>query len=475
MTDRRFASLPALAAGDLLPAMGTPPPGPRSRDLARRLAAAEAPGVNTLYRGEPSILWQEALGANVLDADGNRYLDLTSGFGVAAVGHRHPQVVAAIHQQADRLLHALGDVHGHPLRVELAERLAALVPVGDVGEAVGIYPAVSGSDAVEIAVKTALLVTGRSAVVAFAPSYHGLTTGALALTSRPAFRQPFAAHLHPHLRRLPYGSGGDELERALAGDGAAGDTDAEGSGPAGCVVVEPVVGREGVIFPPPGWLAALAAACRRHGALLIADEVFTGFGRTGRWFACQHPAVAGDGGGAEDAAAAGAEAEDDAGIRPDLLVCGKALGGGLPIAAVVGSRRLLDAWESDGEARHTATFIANPLACAAALAVLDALHDEALPQRSAALETRVGDRLAGWPARFPQVVEVRGRGLLWGIELDDRGAAGRLVAAALARGLLLLAGGAEGRVAQVVPPLTITEAQLDSALDLLEGALAESA
>lgn len=437
---------PRLTSGDLPPDVKLPPPGPASRRLARRLAAAEAPGVNTLYRGEPAILWAEALGANVLDVDGNRYVDLTSGFGVAAVGHRHPRVVAAVHRQADRLLHALGDVHGHPARVELAERLAALTPAGERGEDLSVYPAVSGSDAVEVAVKTALLATGRSAVVAFEPSYHGLTAGALALTSRPAFREPFAAHLHPHLRRLPYGAGGGALEQAVAGPG-----DGDGAaGAAACVVVEPVVGREGVVFPPAGWLRRLAEACRRHGALLVADEIFTGFGRTGRLFASQP-------------------------VRPDLVVCGKALGGGLPVAAVVAPRRLMAAWESGGEALHTATFIANPPACAAALAVLDVVEEEDLPARAARLGARVAPRLARWPQRFAGVTAVRGEGLLWGVELADSATAGRLVAEALGRGLLMLAGGPEGRVAQVVPPLTIAEGQLEAALELLEEAAVAAA
>jgi 4-aminobutyrate aminotransferase-like enzyme len=428
------------APGDLLPEIVVPPPGPRCRELSRRLAAAEAPGVNTLSGppgGEaPSLVWREAWGSNVVDADGNRYLDLTAGFGVAAAGHRHPRVVAAVRRQAEVLLHALGDVHAHPLRAELAERLAALAPVGEPGEPAAVHPAISGAEAVEVAVKTALLATGRRRVLAFAPSYHGLTAGALALTSRPAFRDPFAAHLHPHVERLPYGVPATELEAAL------------GAGDVACAVVEPIVGREGVLLPPDGWLPALAAACRRHGALLVADEVFTGFGRTGAWFAVDHEAV-----------------------RPDLLVCGKALGGGLPIAAVLGPRRLLEVWRTDGEARHTATFIANPLACAAALAVLDVLEEEGLPRRAARLAPAVAARLGTWPERFHQVHEVRGRGLLWGIELRDQPAAKHLVTDAMSRGVLLLAGGPEGRVAQIVPPLVISQEQLEVALDLLERSL----
>ena len=437
------ADAPLLERGDLPPEIRVAPPGPAARRFSERLAAAEAPGVNTLAGDEPSLLWEEACGANVLDVDGNRYVDLTSGFGVAAVGHRHPRVVAAVRRQVGRLLHALGDVHAHPARVELAERLAARVPVAEQRGGVAVHPAISGADAVEVAVKTALLATGRTAVVAFAPAYHGTTLGALALTSRDEFRRPFAAHLHPRVRRLPFGAGEAEIDSAFA-DGAV-----------ACAVVEPIVGREGVIVPPPGWLAALAAACRRHGTLLVADEVFTGCGRTGRWFAVEHEAVRPQ-------------------QLPDLVVVGKALGGGLPIAAVVGRRALLDAWASGGEALHTATFVANPLACVAALAVLDVLAEENLPERAAVLGAALGGRLAGWPVRFAVVEQVRGRGLLWGVELATRDAAHRFVAASRRRGVLLLAGGPEGRVAQIVPPLTIAEPQLEGAVGLLEEALGEA-
>ncbi|HUO85909.1 MAG TPA: aspartate aminotransferase family protein [Thermoanaerobaculia bacterium] len=426
----------AAGAGDLPPAIVTPPPGPGSRRLSERIAAAEAPGINTLTGERPSLFWEQAIGANVVDVDGNRFVDLTSGFGVAAVGHRHPRVVAAIAEQADRLLHGLGDVHPHLPRLELAERLALRAPVAAGAQGARVHFGISGAEAVEIAVKTALLVTGRPVVVAFEPAYHGLTAGALALSSRPAFRRPFAPHLHPYVARLPFAGDPAAVEARLAvGDVAA-------------VVVEPVVGREGVLLPPAGWLPAVAETCRRHGSLLVADEVFTGFGRTGRWFAVEHEAV-----------------------RPDLLVLGKALGGGLPIAAVVGSAETMAAWAVEGEALHTATFVANPLACAGALAVLDVLAEERLVERAARLGDRLADRLAVWPGRFPAVRDVRGRGLLQGIELASRAAAARFVSAAAARGVLLLAGGPAGRVVQIVPPLTVAEEQLAAALDLLEESL----
>ena len=421
-----------MSFGDELPRIVVPPPGPRSRELSADLRELEAPGVNTIPAGEPlqpSILWEEAQGSNVRDVDGNIYIDLTAGFGVAGVGHRHPRVVEAVRQQADRLLHALGDVHAHPLRVELARRLVALAPVDDAQ----VFFAISGAEAVEIALKTALAATRRPGILAFEPSYHGMTLGALAVTSRPEFRDPFAAHLHTHVRRLSFGTDLARVDEALAG------------GEVGAVIVEPIVGREGVLIPPAGWLSGLADLCRRHGVLLIADEIFTGFGRTGRLFAVDHE-----------------------GVRPDILCCGKALGGGLPIAAVIARRDLFHCWETPGEARHTATFIANPLACAAALAVLEILQKGDLPARAARLGEDLGRRLAAWPQRFPSVEEVCGRGLLWGIQFRNAKAAKTWMLDAWSRGILLLAGGPEGRVAQIVPPLTIREELLEGAVGILE-------
>ncbi len=432
-----------LGRGDRLPRMVTPPPGPEARRLAELLDRYEAPGVNTLpaaftadgsagskreASATPAILWREARGANVVDVDGNRYIDLTAGFGVAAVGHRHPRVVAAARRQAGVLLHALGDVHAHPLRIEVARRLGEWAPVDDPR----VYFAVSGADAVEIALKTAALATGKSGVLCFDPGYHGLTLGALSVTSRPIFRQPFEDRLAPRtVHRLAYGCPATTIEQAL------------GSGAIGAAIVEPVVGREGVLLPPRGWLTDLAALCRRHGVLFIADEVFTGFGRTGQRFAVDHE-----------------------GVRPDLLCCGKALAGGLPLAATIGRAEVMEGWRTDGEALHTATHLANPVACACACAVLDLLEDGELARRARALGALLARRLARFN-EFSVVSEVRGRGLLWGIEVDHRDTAYAWTGAALQQGLLVLAGGPNATVLQLCPPLTITHRQLLAALDVL--------
>lgn len=418
---------PALRSGDLLPRLVAPRATRTTIRLHRDAARFETRGLAP----PPGLLWAAARGANVLDVDGNRYLDFTSGFGAAAVGHRHPRVVAAIRRQAGRLIHGLGDAQGHPGRVALAAALAARAPVAEPRVAF----AISGADAVELALKTALLATGRSVVVAFTPAYHGLTLGALNLASRRHFRRDFAAHLHRRTRRLPYGCDTASLTAALAG------------GDVAAVVVEPLVGREGVVLPPPGWLAALAATCREHGALLVADEILTGCGRTGAWFAVEHD-----------------------GVVPDLLCCGKALAGGMPLAAVVGRGAAMAAWDAPGEARHTATFVAQPLACAAALATLEVLAAERLPDRANVLGRRVAAALGDWPRRFALVNEVRGRGALWGIEWRTAAAADAFVAAARRRGILLLAGGADGRVAQLLPPLVMTDRQLEHGLGALAAA-----
>ncbi|MEL7058505.1 MAG: aspartate aminotransferase family protein [Acidobacteriota bacterium] len=439
---------PRLQQGDLLPEILVEPPGPASRALAQRLAAAEAPGINTLYRGRPGVVWREALGANVLDVDGNLYVDLTAGFGVAALGHRPEPIIAAAERQARRLLHGLGDAAAHEVRVELAERLVELAPVDDAI----VHFAVSGADAVEIALKTMLLARpGRDRVLVFEPSYHGLTLGALAASSRPLFRQPFAAHLHERIVRRPFALPIADLEEVLADPHLAG------------VMLEPIVGREGVLVPPAGWLAELIEAARRHGVLVAVDEIFTGFGRVGSLWAV-----------------------DADGARPDLVCCGKALGGGYPIAAVLGRRTVLDAWASPGEALHTATFVAHPVACAAALAALEALttpqaapagddpQEAATPiERAQHLGRALAQRFERWVDRHAVVSDVRGRGMLWGIELLEARVAAELVDRCRARGVLLLAGGPEGRVAQLAPSLLITHAQLDFALRVLESVLAD--
>lgn len=432
--------------GRSLPSVVVPPPGPRSRDLARRLKGVESQNVTFLSDRFP-VFWEEARGANVRDADGNVYLDFTGAFGVSAVGHAHPRVVEAVTRQAGRLIHGMGDVHPPALKVEFLERLLSLAPWA---EGRGVL-ASTGSEAVEIALKTALLATGRPGILAFQGGYHGLTLGALAATDRTDFRAPFVRRLYGGVVRAPFPGAGEngplaasrsleEIRRLLAAAEEAGH-------PVGGVLVEPIQGRGGVRVPPRGFLAELGAVTREAGAVLIFDEVFTGLGRTGELFAFQHE-----------------------GVVPDLLCLGKALGGGLPLSACLGSREVMDAWpRSSGEALHTSTYLGHPLACAAAMAVLDVLEEEKLPERAARLGERLVSTLRGALGAYPGVREVRGRGLFVGIETFDAGGGGGVAAAeeVLARGLIVLPAGDAGEVVELSPPLVLTDEQADCGVEIL--------
>lgn len=446
--------------GEALPERVTDVPGPRSRALAGRLAAVESRNITQIGDRGP-IFWAEARGANVRDADGNVYVDLTAGFAVTSAGHGNPRVARSVGEQAARLAHGLGDVYPPDVKVALLERLAALAP-GRLGVSI---LASAGAEAVEAALKTALLATGRPGILAFEGAYHGLTYGALAATWRTEFRDPFRAQLydgvrfvrypHPYRRR----GRGDIAAAALADVRRALEEAEAANRPVGAVLVEPVQGRGGFVVPPDGFLPGLRRLCDERDLVLVVDEVYTGFGRTGRWFACEHWDV-----------------------EPDILVVGKALTGALPLSAAIGTPEVMDAWPpSQGEAIHTSTFLGNPVGCAAALAGLAELEDHELVDRAARLGRRLRGRLEAWRGRYAIVGDVRGLGLMQGAELvDGRGAAPRpatepaqrIVRAALERGVLLLAEGDDANILAFTPPFVITEQQLDHALDVVEAALA---
>lgn len=384
------------------------------------------------------------------DADGNRYVDLTAAFGVAAAGHRHPVIEEAIRSQSQALLHAMGDVHPSEVRVELLERLAALGPPGS-----RVVLGTSGSEAVEIALKTATLYTGRPGWLTFSGAYHGVTYGALSVTDRSLFRQPFRAQLNPNVVRAPYPAEGagdvsaalHQVERLLSAP----------EGGIGAVIVEPALGRGGDVFPAAGFLPGLAQLCRAHGALLIADEIFTGFGRTGSRLAC-----------------------DAEGVVPDLLCVGKAMSGGMPISACIGSAEAMSAWpESAGEAMHTSTFMGHPISCAAALASIGLIEELGLAERAREEGARWLDELREMASGRSVVREVRGRGMMIGIQLEDpagRVPSHRITAKALVEGLkrgwILLGSGVEGDVLSLSPPLAIGRELLDLAVGGVDEVLA---
>jgi 4-aminobutyrate aminotransferase-like enzyme len=424
---------------DAFESLVTPVPGPRSRELAQRLMQCEAPGVTYIADDFP-VFWERAQGALVVDVDGNRYLDLTSAFGVASGGHTDPVVSAAIAEQAGRLIHGMGDVHPTEVRVRLLEVLARLAP-GDLAMS---YLSTSGADAVEFALKTAYLATGKPRVIAYDGAYHGLSLGALEVVGIEKFRAPFAPLVAQRATLLPYPGAADDCEAALDALASALAHDPQ----AGAVILEPIQGRGGVIVPPAGFLRGVRALCDARGVLLILDEIYTGFGRTGTTFAC--------------------EAE---GVVPDLLCVGKGLGGGLPLAATIGSARVMGAWpKTDGEALHTATFMGNPLACVAALANLEQIEGRDLAARARNDGPALGARLEGL-RRFCHVSDVRGRGFLWAVEFPRAQTAQAVVVAALQRGLILLQSGPTGTSVTLAPPLTIGEEQLARALTLFEQTL----
>jgi 4-aminobutyrate aminotransferase-like enzyme len=404
---------------DLLPSLKTRIPGPRSRALARQLHRYESRNITYVSRDWP-IFWQRAAGANVWDVDGNRYIDLTAGFGVASVGHSNPRVIAAIQSQAKQLIHAMGDVHPNELKVRLARELVEMT-FGRWSRSVGrVIFANSGAEAVEAALKTAAIHTKRPGVIAFEGAYHGLTYGALDATWRADFRTPFQKQLGHFAAHVPFGRAPDVAHIQDYG----------------AVIVEPIQGRGGIVVPPDNFLMKLRKFCNRHGLVLIFDEVYTGFCRTGRWFACEHW-----------------------GVIPDLICVGKGMTGGFPMAACIGRAKVMDSWpESEGEAIHTSTFLGNPLGCAASLAAIAEMKRLKLDARSRQLGEWFSTRLA-------RIGKVRGKGLMLGLDVGD---APRLCERLLQHGIIAIPEGNRGEVLGLTPPLVITKRQLEYSMKVLK-------
>lgn len=415
-----------------LPEIITSIPGPRSLACAVTLEHCESRNITYIAADFP-VFWESAAGSLVRDVDGNTFLDFTSAFGVAAVGHGHPKVVQAVQAQAGKLLHGMGDVHPSAVKVALCERLAQMAPFEDARVILGQ----NGADAVEAALKTAMLATGRPGVLAFEGGYHGLSYGTLAVTSRNDFREPFGPQVGQFARHVPYGCAMSQIDAQLA------------QGQIGAVLVEPIQGRGGIILPPRGWLADLRSLCTRYGCLLILDEIFTGWGRTGDWFACQYE-----------------------GVAPDILCIGKAMGGGLPISACAAPASVMAAWpKSTGEALHTSTFLGNPLACAAALATIAVMEEENLPARARQIGDFFHSLLDELRHRHLDAVRaVRGRGLMLGLEMASQALGLSLVPRALQRGLIVLPAG-DGRVLEFVPSLLIAKNQILWCIETLDDLL----
>lgn len=415
------------------------------------------------------IVWERAQGVHVWDTNGKKYLDLTAAFGVAATGHANPCVVKAGQQQMTRLLHAMGDVHPHALKAQLAQELSRITferwqakskVQGPKSKVVGRQTAVSrgktifcnsGFEAVEAALKTALLATGKPGVMVFEGAYHGLGYGALNATHRAHFRAPFRNQLGEFGHFVPFPKAGRAFRMAELESGMQRVFQGERIG---AVLVEPVQVRGGINLSPPGFLPMLRRLCDEHHALLILDEIYTGFGRTGKWFACEH-----------------------SGTVPDVICLGKALTGGFPLSACVGRAGTMDAaWPpSSGEAIHTSTFLGHPVGCAMALAQIKEIKARKLVTRSAELGKLLLASLSALGPRTSNLTMTpRGLGLLAGLEvcLPDGSpateAALKLVKAMLHRGFILLPEGEHSNVIGFTPPLTISEDQVREGVNALD-------
>jgi len=446
----------------VLPELVTSIPGPRSRELAVELRAHESRNVTYVSPGFP-VFWERAHGANVWDVDGNRFLDLTSGFGVAGLGYTPEKIVAAVQDQVARLYHAMGDVHPSAEKAALCRRLSQITFEKWKLGAGKVILTNSGSEAVEAALKTAWLATKRRGVLAFTGGYHGLGYGALTVTGRALFRDPFTAQLadfatfmpFPDCQHCPFGAMGREPSACLPDCMNTFTARAEkllASGKIGAILVEPVQGRGGEVAPPDWFLPMLRSLANQTGTLLIFDEIYTGFHRTGRRFACDHWNV-----------------------QPDLICLGKALTSGFPLAACVGRAKIMDeAWpESTGEALHTSTFLGNPLGCRMALESLDLLEAKSWSKRVEKLGAHLEQGLRKLQGKSKRWGWIRGLGLMRGLEVldangqPDAARAGQIVEAMLARGIILLSGGVAQNVLSFTPPFVISEEEIDFALEQL--------
>jgi 4-aminobutyrate aminotransferase len=404
------------------PRIVTSPPGPRAKAIVERDRNSTA----TCYLKEYPLVVARGQGAMIEDVDGNRYLDFMAGIAVAATGHSHPKVVAAIQEAASKFLHICGgDFYYEPMAA-LAERLAKLAPGR---EAKRVFLTNSGTEAVEGALKLARHSTRRAAIIAFEGSFHGRTYGSLSLTASKTIQRAGFGPFLPEVYHAPYGDADYIDSRLFAKRLDPKDVAA--------IVVEPIQGEGGYVVPPAGFLRTLRALCDKHGILLIMDEVQTGIGRTGKMFACEH--------------------ED---IVPDILVIAKGLASGMPLGAFI-SRADIMKWQPGA---HGSTFGGNPVCCAAALATLDLVEKEYV-QNARTMGKHLMEGTRALAARHSIISDVRGRGLMMGIELDDPALVKRVVLGAFQKGVLLL--GAGKSAIRFSPPLVIDQEDIGIALSTI--------
>jgi 4-aminobutyrate aminotransferase/(S)-3-amino-2-methylpropionate transaminase len=423
-------------------------PGPRSTAVLERVGRVVAAPLSITH----PVVVHEARGATLVDVDGNTFLDFTGGVGCLNVGHSHPRVVAAAQEQLEHFAHTDFTVVPYELYVTLAERMIEVAPLDGSAKAAFFN---AGTEAIENAIKFARSYTQRPGVIAFEGGFHGRTLLSLSLTSKT---HPYKAGLGPfapEVYRVPFAQDyrGPTAADALAALERAFVTQVAPENVA-ALVVEPVQGEGGFVVAPRQFMAGLRRLCDEHGIVLVVDEVQTGFGRTGKLFAIEHYDV-----------------------EPDLLVVAKSIAAGLPLSGVIGRAEIMDA---PPDSAIGGTYVGNPVAQAAALAVLDVLEDERIPERAAELGEVMRSRMHAWQERFAAIGDVRGLGAMLALELvRDRATkepapelASAVVEAAAQRGLLLLKSGIYSNCIRVLVPLVIADAEVDEGLDVWEQALA---
>jgi 4-aminobutyrate aminotransferase len=437
------------------PNIVVPPPGPK----AQAVVARDAEWTSSCYIKEYPLVVSRGSGVMVEDVDGNRYLDFMAGIAVSSTGYGHPRVIAAVKEAADRFLHICGSDFYYEGMAALCERLARVAPGPSKKR---VFLTNSGTEATEAAIKLARHATRRTAIIAFRGAFHGRTTGAVSLTSSKARQHAGFGPLLPDVHHVPFAyryrcqfCGTEPACNRGCIDVIEHDLFARHLDPhdVAAIFIEPIQGEGGYIIPPPGYLADLRALCDRYGILLVADEVQSGIGRTGKMFACDHE-----------------------GVEPDILLTAKGLGSGMPIGAMV-AKESVTTWESGS---HGSTFGGNPVCCAAALATLDLVEHELMANAA-----RLGERLLAGACRLMTkhrvIGDVRGRGLMVGMEfVKDRSTrepapelVHELVQRAFRRGLLLL--GAGKSALRLAPPLVIDETDMDTALGMIDDCLGEMA
>lgn len=429
-------------------------PGPKASALLERDAAFVSPSYT---RGYPFVM-ARGRGAEVWDIDGNRFIDFTTGIAVTSTGHAHPAVVEAIKAQAEKFLHMSGTDFYYEVQVDLAEKLSQIAPFGGAG-ALAFFGN-SGAEAIEASIKLARYKTGRARFIAFLSSFHGRTLGALGLTSSKYVQRkgffpvldgvthvPYANPFRPILSMEGFSDYGERVVDYI--ENTIFKTIAPAEEVAG-IVVEPIQGEGGYVVPTPGFFPALRALCDRHGILLIVDEVQTGVGRTGKWWGVEH-----------------------FGVQPDIVAIAKGIASGMPLGVMLARKEVMN-W---GPGAHASTFGGNPVSCAAALATLRVIEEEKLLDNATAMGAVIMERLGALKDRYPFIGDVRGRGLMIGVDFvtdresrkPDTQTRDALVDFAFDEGLLLLGAGASA--IRVIPPLNVNRATIDEAMELFERAL----